>query len=92
MIRNAVRQKDAISGVVSGLGMLVVEIVYLVFALLLGINLFRQGMYYQLFRKAGEERKISSQAANVIGTLLYTVLILILLPIVKAVSKRIFGG
>lgn len=91
-MRNAVRQKDAISGVVSGLGMLAAEIVYLVFALLLGINLFRQGMYYQLFRKAGEERKISSQAANVIGTLLYAVLILILLPIVKAVSKRIFGG
>lgn len=88
----AVKQKDAISGVLSGLGVLVVETVYLVFAVLLGLNLFRRGTYYQLFSKAGEENKTSRQSANVLGTVIFAVLVIILLPLVKFVSGKIFGA
>ena len=90
--RNAVRQKDAISGVMSGLGALAVEIIYIVFMVLLGINLFRRGAYYELFTKAGEGNKISRQAANVIGSLIFFVLAVVLLPVVKIVGKKLFGG
>lgn len=89
---NTVHQKDAISGVVSGLGALTVEIIYIVFMVLLGINLFRRGAYYQLFSKAGEGNKISRQAVNVIGSLIFFVLAVILLPVVRGVGKRLFGG
>ena len=88
----AVKQKDAISGVLSGLGVLVVETVYLVFAILLGLNLFRRGAYYQLFSKAGEENRASRQSANVLGTVLFAVLVILLLPLVKFVSGKIFGA
>lgn len=87
-----VKQKDAISGVLSGLGVLVVETVYIVFAILLGLNLFRRGTYYQLFSKAGEENKTSRQSANVLGTVLFAVLVILLLPLVKFVSGKIFGA
>ena len=90
--RNTVHQKDAISGVMSGLGALAVEITYIVFMVLLGINLFRRGSYYELFTRAGEGNKISRQAANVIGSLIFFVLAVVLLPIVKIVGKKIFGG
>ena len=76
----SVRQKDAISGVLSGLGVLAVETVYLVFAFLLGLNLFRRGSYYQLFNKAGEENKTSRQSANVLGTLIYAAVVFLLFP------------
>ena len=79
----SVRQKDAISGVLSGLGVLAVETVYLVFAFLLGLNLFRRGSYYQLFSKAGEENKTSRQSANVLGTLIYAAVVFLLFPLVK---------
>ena len=92
MTNLAVRQKDAISGVLSGLGVLVVETVYIVFAILLGLNLFRRGSYYQLFSKAGEENKTSRQSANVLGTVLFAVLVILLLPLVKFVSGKIFGA
>ena len=92
LFRNTVHQKDAISGVMSGLGALAVEITYIVFMVLLGINLFRRGSYYELFTKAGEGNKISSQAANVIGSLIFFVLVVVLLPVVKIVGKKIFGG
>ena len=92
LTRNTVRQKDAISGVMSGLGALTVEITFIVFMVLLGINLFRRGAYYELFSKAGEENKISRQAANVIGSLIFFVLAVVLLPVVKIVGKNIFGG
>ena len=88
----AVKQKDAISGVLFGLGVLVVETVYLVFAILLGLNLFRRGAYYQLFSKAGEENKTSRQSANVLGTVIFAVLVILLLPLVKFVSGKIFGA
>ena len=90
--RNTVRQKDAISGVTSGLGALTVEIIYIVFMVLLGINLFRRGSYYELFTRAGEGNKISRQAANVIGSLIFFVLAAVLLPVVRIAGKRIFGG
>ena len=92
LTRNAVHQKDAISGVMSGLGALAVEITYIVFIVLLGINLFRRGVYYQLFSKAGEGNKISRQVANVIGMLIFFVLAVILLPVVRFFGKRLFGG
>ena len=88
----SVQQKDAISGVLSGLGALVVETVYLSFAFLLGLNMFRRGVYYQLFRKAGEENKTSRQSANVIGTLIYAAAVFLLFPIVKFISGKIFGA
>ena len=90
--RNTVRQRDAISGVMSGLGALAVEITYIVFMVLLGINLFRRGAYYELFTRAGEGNKISRQAANVIGSLIFFVLAVVLLPIVKIIGKKLFGG
>ncbi len=91
-IKNSVRQKDAISGVVTGLGVLAVETAYLVFAIILGINLFKRGTYYQILKRTGEGDKTSSQAANVLGTLIYAVLVFILLPVVKAISTKIFGS
>ena len=92
MMNLSVRQKDAISGVLSGLGVLAVEIVYLVFAFLLGLNLFRRGAYYQLFSKAGEENKTNRQSANVLGTLVFTALVFLLFPLVKFISGKIFGA
>lgn len=92
LTRNTVRQKDAISGVMSGLGALAVEIIYIVFMVLLGINLFRRGAYYELFTRAGEGNKVSRQAANVVGSLIFLVLVVVLLPVVKIVGKKIFGG
>ena len=88
----AVKQKDAISGVLSGLGVLAVETVYIVFAILLGLNLFRRGTYYQLVSKAGEGNKTSRQSANVLGTVIFAVLVILLLPLVKFVSGKIFGA
>ena len=92
LTRNAVHQKDAISGVMSGLGALGIAITSIIFMVLLGINLFRRGSYYELFTKAGEGNKISRQAANVIGSLIFFVLAVVLLPVVKIVGKKIFGG
>ena len=92
MMNLSVQQKDAISGVLSGLGVLVVETVYLSFAFLLGLNMFRRGVYYQLFRNAGEKNKTSRQSANVIGTLIYAAAVFLLFPIVKFISGKIFGA
>ena len=92
LTRNTIRQKDAISGVVSGLSALAVEIIYIVFMALLGINLFKRGVYFQLLSQAGEENRISRQAANVIGSLIFFVLVVILLPVVRVLGKRLFGG
>ena len=91
-IKNSVRQKDAISGVVTGLGVLAVETAYLVFAIILGINLFKRGTYYQILKRAGEGDKTSSQSANVLGTLIFTALVFILLPIVRITAAKIFGN
>lgn len=90
--KNEVHQKDAISGVMSGLGALTVEIVYIVFMVLLGINLFRRGAYYQLFTRVGEGNRISRQAANVIGSLIFFVLTVVLLPVIQIIGKKLFGG
>ena len=92
MMNLSVRQKDAISGVLSGMGVLVVETIYLVFAFLLGLNLFRRGAYYQLFSKAGEENKTNRQSANVLGTLVFTTLVFLLFPLVKFISGKLFGA
>lgn len=91
-MRTQVGNKDAFSGVVSGLGALIVEISYILFVILLGIKLFRQGAYYQLFKAAGEEKRTDSQAANVLGTVLYLLLAFILLPVVRSAAKKLFGG
>ena len=92
MMNLSVRQKDAISGVISGLGVLVIEIIYLVFAVLLGLNMFRRGTYYQLFRNAGEENKTNRQSANVLGTLIFTAIVFLLFPVVKFMSGKLFGA
>ena len=92
MMNLSVRQKDAISGVISGLGVLVIEIIYLVFAVLLGLNMFRRGTYYQLFRNAGEENKTNRQSANVLGTLIFTAIVFLLFPVVKFISGKLFGA
>ena len=92
MLNLSVRQKDAITGVLSGLGVLVVETVYLAFAFLLGLNLFRRGAYYQMFSKAGEENRTSRQSANVLGTLIYAAIIFLMLPLVKFISGKVFGA
>ncbi len=92
VMRNSSGNKDAFSGVVSGLGALAVEMSYIVFMILLGIKLFRQGAYYQLFKAAGEENKTDRQAANVLGTVLYFLIAFILLPVVRYAAKKIFGG
>ena len=91
-LKNSVHQKDAFSCVVTGLGVLAVETAYFVFAIILGMNLFRRGSFYQLFKRAGEEKRTSRQTANVLGTVLYAVLVLSMLPIVKAVTVKIFGN
>ena len=87
LTHNTVRQKDAISGVMSGLGALTVEIIYIVFMFLVGINLFRRGAYYQLFTRVGEENRINRQSANVVGSLIFFVLTMVLLPVIKAIAK-----
>lgn len=92
LLNLSVRQKDAISGVMSGLGVLVVETVYLSFAFLLGLNLFRRGAYYQLFSKAGEEHKTSRQSANVLGMLIYVAIVFLLFPLVKFIAGIIIGA
>lgn len=92
MLNLSVRQKDAITGVLSGLGVLVVETIYLAFAFLLGLNLFRRGAYYQLFRKAGEENRTNRQASNVLGTLIYAAIVFLLFPLVKFISSKLFGA
>ena len=89
---NSVRHKDAFSGVVSGLGVLAMETAYILFAVILGMSLFKRGTFYQLLKRAGEEKRVSSQSANVLGTLIFTVLVFILLPIIKTVAIKIFGG
>ena len=92
MLNLSVRQKDAITGVLSGLGVLVVETVYLAFAFLLGLNLFRRGAYYQKFSKAGEGNRTSRQSANVLGTLIYAAIVFLLFPLVKFISGKLFGA
>ncbi len=91
LIRNSVRQKDAFSGVVTVLGVLSVETVYLVFDVILGVNFFKRGTFYQMLKQAGEENKTNSQTANVLGTLLYALIILLFLPVMKAIAIKIFG-
>ena len=88
----SVRQKDAISGVLSGLGVLAVEIIYLVIAFLLGLNMFRRGTYYQLLSKTGEGNRISRQSANVLGTLIFAGVVILLYPLVELLSGKIFGA
>jgi len=92
LLRFNVQEKDAVAGVLSGLGVLTVETIYIVFVFLLGINLFRRGSFYQLVKRAGEENRTDSQAANVIGTAIYTALSLMLLPLVRTIARKLFGG
>ena len=92
LMKLSVQQKDAVSGVLSGLGVLAVEIIYLVSAVLFGLNMFRRGTYYQLFSKAGEGNKMSRQSANVLGTLIFAGVVILLYPLVGILSGKIFGA
>ncbi|MBQ6520181.1 MAG: hypothetical protein IJI14_15815 [Anaerolineaceae bacterium] len=82
---NAAGSDSAVKGVLSGLGGLAAEIIYIAMAIIIGVNLFRRGSYYQLLKRSGEEDKTSSQVANVVGTIIYIVIVLLLLPIVKRI-------
>ena len=77
---------------ISGLGALTVETVYIILAVLLGINLFKRGSFYQFIKRAGEEDRTNSQSANVIGTAIYFMLAIILLPLVKFLGAKLFGA
>lgn len=84
--------KDPVEGIVSGLGALAVETVYIILAVLFGISLFKRGAFYQIIKRAGEENRTDSQAANVIGAAIYFVLAIILLPLVKFLGSKLFGA
>lgn len=77
---------------ISGLGALTVETVYIILAVLFGINLFKRGSFNQIIKRAGEENRTDNQAANVIGAAIYFVLAIILLPLVKFLGTKLFGA
>lgn len=80
-----------VQGVLGGLGSLFIEIVYIAIAIIVGINLFRRGSFYQLVKRAGEEDKTNSQAANVLGLLIYGVIAFLILLVVRSAAKKMFG-
>ncbi len=91
-LRITILNKDPVVGIVSGLGALAVETVYIILAVLFGINLFKRGSFYQFIKRVGEEDRTDSQAANVIGAAIYFVLVIILLPLVKFLGTKLFGA
>ena len=92
LLRIKAADKDPVIGIVSGLGALAVETVYIILVVLLGINLFKRGSLYQIIKRAGEENRTNSQAANIIGAALYFLLAIILLPLVKFLGTKLFGA
>lgn len=79
-------------GVLSGLGSLAVTIVYIVSAVILGINLLKRGSFYGLLKNVGEQDKTNSQIANVVGIIIYSLIVLLLLPIINNAASKLFGG
>lgn len=79
-------------GVLSRLGTLGVQIVFIVGAVILGVNLVKRGSFYEFMKNAGEGDRTNSQVANVVGIIIYGLIVFMLLPIVKAVATRLFGG
>ena len=92
LLRITAADKDPVAGIVSGLGALAVEIVYIILVVLFGINLFKREAFYQIIKRAGEENRTDSQAANVIGAAIYFILAIILLPLVKFLGTKLFGA
>lgn len=91
-VKAAAVEKDPVVGVVSGLGALAVETVYIILVILFGMTLFRRGSFYGFIKRAGEEDRTNSQSANVIGTVIYYMLAIILLPLVKILGAKLFGA
>ena len=91
LLKISAAEKDPVIGIVSGLGALAVETVYIILAVLLGVNLFRRGSFYQIIKRVGEENRTDNQTANVIGTAVYFILAIILLPLVKFLGTKLFG-
>lgn len=81
-----------VRGVLSGLGSLFVELVYIAAAVILGINLLKKGAFYELLKNAGEGDKTNSQAANVIGIIIYGIIAFLGLVLVKGIAAKILGG
>ncbi len=92
ILRIKAADKDPVIGIVSGLGALAVGTVYIILAVLIGINLFKRGAFYQIIKRVGEENRTDSQAANVIGAAIYFVLAIVLLPLVKFLGTKLFGA
>ena len=90
LLKITAAEEDPVAGIVSGLGALAVETVYIILAVLFGINLFKRGSFYQIIKRAGEENRTDSQAANVIGAAIYLILAIILLPLVKFLGTKLF--
>ena len=82
---------DMTRGVLGGLGTLFIEIVYIILAVIIGINLIKRGSFYGFMKNVGEGDKTNSQIANVIGIVIYGLIVFLLLPIIKALAARIFG-
>ena len=81
-----------VRGVLSGLGSLFVELVYIAAAVILGINLLKKEAFYELLKNAGEGDKVNSQAANAIGIIIYGIIAFFGLLLVKGIAARIMGG
>ena len=92
LLRIKAADKDPVIGIVSGLGALAVGTVYIILAVLIGINLFKRRAFYQIIKRVGEENRTDSQAANVIGAAIYFVLAIVLLPLVKFLGTKLFGA
>ena len=78
--------------VISGLGTTFIEIVYIAGAVILGINLLKRESFYELIKNFGEGDKTNSQVANIIGIIVYGVVVFLTLPLVKTVGLKLFGG
>lgn len=92
LLRIKAADKDPVIGIVSGLGALAVGTVYIILAVLIGINLFKRRAFYQIIKRVGEENRTDSQAANVIGAAIYFVLAIVLHPLVKFLGTKLFGA
>lgn len=92
LLKTAVAGSDPVAGIVSGMGALAAQTVYIILAVLLGIRLFRSGAFYALFQNLGEERKAERQTVNVIGTAVYFLIAVLLLPLAGIIGTKIFGG
>lgn len=81
-----------VRGVLSGLGTLFIELVYIAAAVILGINLLKKEAFYGLLKNAGEGDKSNSQVANAIGIIIYGIIAFLGLLLVKGLAAKILAG